>query len=299
MQQVLSVWNALDMRKRMIVAAVSVAVFAAVLLMARIASQPTMALLYSGLEPGPAGEVMEALEARGIATDVRGSAIYVDATQRDELRMTLAAEGLPGNSTKGYELLDNLSGFGTTAQMFDAAYWRAKEGELARTIASSPEIVAARVHIAVPRAQAFRDRGTPSGSVTVTTTGGALPPAQARALKFLIASAVPGLAVENVSVIDSRSGLVMPGTEDPGNRPTDRAEELRRNVQRLLEARVGLGNAVVEVSVDMLTDREHILERKIDPNGRVAISTETTETSSDSSNGANGAVTVASNLPDG
>ena len=53
--------------------------------------------------------------------------------------MALAAKGLPAGGPAGYEILDNLSGFGTTSQMFDAAYWRAKEGELARTITGSPE----------------------------------------------------------------------------------------------------------------------------------------------------------------
>lgn len=98
-----------------------------------MAAQPSMTLLYSGLEPGAAGEVVQALEQRGVVHEVRGRAIYVESGQRDELRMTLASEGLPQNNSKGYELLDTLSGFGTTAQMFDAAYWRAKEGELART----------------------------------------------------------------------------------------------------------------------------------------------------------------------
>ena len=69
---------------------------------------------------------------------MRGDSIYVDGSQRDGLRMTLAAEGLPANGGTGYELLDSLSGFGTTSQMFDAAYWRAKEGELARTVLANP-----------------------------------------------------------------------------------------------------------------------------------------------------------------
>jgi hypothetical protein len=61
--------------------------------------------------------------------------------------MALAAEGLPSAGGGGYELLDSLTGFGTTSQMFDAAYWRAKEGELARTILAVPEVKTARVHI--------------------------------------------------------------------------------------------------------------------------------------------------------
>ena len=86
MGQMLAVWNALDMRKRVIVVAATLAVFAAVLGLARVAAQPSLTLLYAGLEPGAAGEVMGALEARGVASEVRGDAIYVEATRRDELR---------------------------------------------------------------------------------------------------------------------------------------------------------------------------------------------------------------------
>ncbi len=301
MAQVLAVWNALDTRKQIIVAVATLAMFAAILAVARIAAQPSMALLYAGLESGPAGEVIEALETRGVATEVRGGAIYVDAARRDELRMTLASEGLPSDSAKGYELLDGLSGFGTTSQMFDAAYWRAKEGELARTIVSSPLIKSARVHIAIPNQQGFRNRGNPSGSVAVTTTTDALSGTHAKALKYLVASAVPGLAPEDISVIDARGGLVM--TRDEGNLldggGADRAEDLKGNVERLLEARVGYGNAVVEVSVDTATESETILERVLDPESRVVIATETEESSAAETGTGQGAVTVASNLPDG
>ena len=301
MQQLYAVWASLDLRKRIIVIGATLAVFVAVLGLARMAAQPSMALLFAGLEPGPAGEVIGALEARGVMTDVRGGAIYVPARERDSLRMTLAAEGLPSNSSKGYELLDGLSGFGTTSQMFDAAYWRAKEGELARTIVSAPAIRSARVHIAIPNSQTFRDRGTPSGSVTVVAADGALSASHAKALKFLVSSAVPGMSPENVSVIDSRGGLVVSGDESPGTTgdTEDRAETLRRNVERLLEARVGYGNAVVEVAVDRATDSEKIFERSFDPEGRVAIASETEESTTAASDSRDGGVTVASNLPTG
>lgn len=300
MQQILAVWNGLEMRKRVIVVGATVAMFAAVLAVASMASRSTMALLYAGLEPGPAGEVVAALEARGEKVEVRGGAIYVEASKRDELRMTLAADGLPANSSKGYELLDNLSGFGTTSQMFDAAYWRAKEGELARTIVSSPLIRSARVHIAVPEAQAFRNRGNPSASVMVTPAGETLSATHAKALKFLVASAVPDLSPEQVSIINARGGLIVSGDESaPGPDAGNRAEALKRNVERLLEARVGYGNAIVELSVDTVTQSEKITERKFDPQGRVAIATETAETSAASSDSGSGAVTVASNLPAG
>lgn len=298
MTQTLAVWNNLDMRRRVIVILATLAMFGLVLAMSRLATAPQMGLLYSGLEQQAAGDVVTALEARGIRYDVRGNAIFVDTRQRDALRMSLAGEGLPANGTAGYELLDNLSGFGTTSQMFDAAYWRAKEGELARTIAAGPYIRSARVHIANSSGQPFRRDLKPTASVTVTPAQGALAPAQANALRYLVASSVAGLAHEDVSVIDGTSGMVVSGDvlESPMAAGSDRAELLRRNVERLLGARMGPGRAVVEVTVETVTEREQITERRFDPEGRVAISTETEELSRDSANSGGGAVTVASNL---
>ncbi|MEO0751019.1 MAG: flagellar basal-body MS-ring/collar protein FliF [Pseudomonadota bacterium] len=298
MQQLINLWNALDARRRIIVVLASVAMFAAVFGLARVASAPSMSLLYSGLESGAAGEVVTALEQRGVAYDVRGGAIMVDAARRDELRMTLAGEGLPANSARGYELLDSLSGFGTTSQMFNAAYWRAKEGELARTIVSHPSISGARVHIANSDNNPFQRNVTGSASVSLTTGPGGLTPAQARALQFLVASAVTGLSPEDVSIINGNGELISAGEEAPANTTDERADMLRQKVTRLLEARVGPGNAVVEVTVETVTRSELLRERVIDPESRTVISTDTEERSGTSSD-MGGDVTVASNLPDG
>lgn len=300
MQNLISLWTALDNRKRMVVLGATIGVFLAIMGLSRMANTPDMALLYAGLEVGAAGEVMAALDQRAVPYEVRGESIYVESAERDALRMALAAEGLPASGTAGYELLDGLSGFGTTSQMFDAAYWRAREGELARTILANRQIRSARVHIARAPAQPFRDDARATASVTVTTTTGSLPVAQAKALKHLVAGAVAGMRPEDVSIIDSSGGLIAVGDEAEVTDPAGdaRAAMLRRNVERLLAARVGPGKAVVEVSLDVVTEREQISERRFDPQGRVAISTET-EGKSDSATETAADVTVASNLPEG
>lgn len=299
MQQIVKAWTVLPLRRQVIVVLATGAMFFGILAMSRMATAPSMTLLYAGLENGAAGEVVRSLEQRGAAFEVRGGSIFVDERERDQLRMTLASEGLPTNSNRGYELLDTLSGFGTTSQMFDAAYWRAKEGELARTIVSSPHISMARVHIASTSSNPFQRGVTPKASVSVTPTGAAITPQQAKAIRFLVSSAVAGLASDDVAVIDA-NGALIGSTEDAA--PTiggeDRAEVLKARVQRLLEARVGFGNAIVEVSVDTVTESEAIRERTFDPESRVAISTDTEERSTSSSEAGGGDVTVASNLPD-
>ncbi len=301
MQQLLSVWFGLDGRKRATVIVTVVALFASVLALSRLATAPTMALLYSGLEPGSAGQVVKALEQKGVQFEVRAGGIFVDSRQRDQLRMSLAADGLPANDGKGYELLDTLSGFGTTAQMFDATYWRAKEGELARTIVASPRFSSARVHISNKVSSPFRRGTRPTAAVTVAGTSGGISARNARALKYLIASAVAGMDAADVVVIDGRTGVVIQdgANAESGQNGSDRADRLRKQVMRLLEARVGPGNAIVEVNVETSTDRESIFERTLDPDSRVVVSSQKQETSRNSNNSATPPVSVASNLPSG
>lgn len=301
MQKVISLWSNLDTRRRIIVALATIAVFATVLGLSRMAAKPGMALLYAGLDSAQAGEVIAALDAQGALYEVRGSAIFVEEAKRDVLRMTLASDGLPANSGAGYELLDNLSGFGTTSQMFDAAYWRAKEGELARTIVANPAIRSARVHIANSGMTPFRKTQSPTASVSITTRGEELSDAGAKAIRFLVGSAVAGLSSDDVAIIDATTGRMLGPDGDLASQSSgdDRAALLKANVQRLLEAHVGPGNVVVEVSVETITDAESIHERRFDPQSRVAISTDVEEVVSSDQNGGGKGVTVASNLPDG
>lgn len=300
LQNLLSLWAALTTQRRVVVIGASVAMFIAVLALGRVGSQPSFSLLYAGLDNATAGDVIAALEQQGALYEVRGNAIYASDGQRDSLRMTLAAQGLPAAGSAGYELLDSLSGFGTTSQMFDAAYWRAKEGELARTIMSNANIRAARVHVASMPDAPFQADQRPSASVTVTTATGTINADQAQALRHLVAAAVPGLLPKDVALIDSVAGLIAFDEQDSllGANPADRAALLKANLERLLEARVGPGKAIVEVAIEVVTDREEVTERVFDPAGRVAISSETEERT-DSAGQTDSQVTVASNLPDG
>ncbi|QDY70113.1 flagellar basal-body MS-ring/collar protein FliF [Qingshengfaniella alkalisoli] len=301
MQQLRSLWSSLDTRRRALAIGAAAVVLLAVFGLTRMAATPGMALLYSGLDNSQAGEVVSALEQQGVEYQVQGSSILVDQAVRDQLRMTLASQGLPANSGVGYELLDGLSGFGTTQQMFDAAYWRAKEGELSRTMASTPFIRAARVHISNQPATPFQRDFKPTASVTISPAAASPNEAQAQAIRYLVSSAVAGLIPEDVAVIDARTGRVLQlgDVDNLAEAGSERAAQLRTNVTRLLEARVGPGNAIVEVNVDTVTAREAITERRFDPTSRVAISTDIEEINNHSSDSGDAGVTVASNLPSG
>ena len=301
MENLTTAWQGQDKRRLAILAGATLLAFLAVFFLTRLATAPRMELLFAQLESSAASEVVASLDARGIDYDIRGDAIYVDGALRDALRMQLAGEGLPRMDGTGYEVLDGLSGFGTTSQMFDAAYWRAREGELTRTILASPGVKLARVHLATADSSPFaRDRSA-TASVTLQMSAGAVGTPLARAVQSLVAGAVQNLVPEDVTVIDASSGRVVGGgaVDTEGEARTSRMAEMRASVENLLSARVGEGRYVVELALETRKDIERITERVLDPESRVVLSTDTEERTASESGGPGVGVTVASNLPDG
>lgn len=271
--------------------------------MTSVAMKPKLSLLYSGLDPASAGDVLAKLDGMSVVYEVRGDAIFAETQRRDSLRLELAREGLPRQSVVGYELFDNLNSFAMSAEMFDTAYWRAKEGELARTLLSMPNVKAARVHLGAKKSTGFRkDTQSRSASVTLSTSSG-INADQAKAIQYLIAQAVVELKPENVAIIDTVRGLmtgpgIEPNSNMDGSGEVERAAKLKQDLLSLLEARVGPGNARVSVSLELDRTHETTTERSFDPEGRVVRSQNTTETIGNST-GTSAAVTVASNLPEG
>lgn len=293
--------RALPWQKKAMAAGAVVLTVLVMAALARTASRVPMALLYAGLDPLAAGEVVTALDAASVPYTVEGDKIMVPAPERDRLRLTLARDGLPRQSSAGYELLDGLSGFSTTSDMFSAAYWRAKEGELTRTVLGVPGVRAARVHIGAEARSPFaRERSPRTASVTVTAPGG-LTTGQVKAIQHLTALAVSNMKPTDVAVIDTAAGLLTSPEGETQTAALDergRAGALEASLVRLLEARVGRGNARVNVAMTLSREREAWTEREMNPDSAVVTARKTTS-SDEVETGTEGAVTVASDLPDG
>lgn len=292
--------RALPVSRQIMLAGAVFGVVFAMYFLVRGTMQEPMALLYSGIDPVHAGEIIDELEQGGIRYEIKGESIFIPQSKRDSVRFSLASQGLPRQSVQGYELLEDINGFSITSEMYNATYWRAKEGELTRTILGIQGITSARVHIGAPLRSGF-SRSQPAQTASVTLTSASpLTAGQAEAIQFLVALAVSGLDPEEVAVIDPAAGILAgPGidkVEQPGVVAESQASMLEQKIMNLLDARMGPGNARVSVSLDVNRDRQRTSAVTFDPRSRV-IRNRTVSDNSETSRGSTAGLTVASNLP--
>lgn len=273
---------------------------------------PPMALLFSGLDMQDAQEITQRLEQSNTPYELRGggAAILVPKDQVLNLRLSLSSEGIPSGGVVGYEIFDQSDTIGATSFVQGLNRLRALEGELARTIGAIDVVRSARVHLVVPQRELFsRDKPAPKASIVLDLRRGALPSRTVQAIQNLVASAVPDLTPDRVTILDSGGALLARGggEDDPEALAATQYEErtaatearIRRTVEDIVTRIVGPENARVQVSAEIDFNRVTISAEEYDPDKQVVLSTQTIEkTSSSRDSEQNESVSVANNLPE-
>ena len=282
MEQVQRLWaNLLQLggRKLGALAAIGVAVFALVGVGGYYLSRPATETLYSGLDRGDVASIGAALHDADIPFDVSpdGAAVSVRYGQTAQARMLLAERGLPHSGNAGYELYDKMGSLGLTSFMQDVTRVRALEGELARTIQTISGIRAARVHVVLPDEGSFRRaRQPPSASVVIRAS--TLDDSHvAGAIRHLVAAAVPGMTIDEVTVL-STDGTVLASGDDAANGAPTKMLDLEKvidrnvgeNIRRTLTPSLGAKNLQVSVTARLNTDTKQTAETIYNPDGRGA-----------------------------
>ena len=304
-------WNnilALGGRRIAALGLIGLVVFLSVGLGAYYLSRPAQEPLYTGLSREDVGRIGGVLKDANIPFDVAadGASVLVAYGHTAQARMLLAEKGLPQSSKSGYELFNDLGSLGMTSFMQEVTRVRALEGEIARTIQGMKGVRAARVHIVLPDRGSFRrDQQPPSASVVVRTE-----PADdvsgAQAIRQLVASAVPGMRPERVTVIGTDGALILSG--DEGSTATTGkmaslektlGREVQDNIRRTLTPYLGVGNFEVSVAARLNTDKTVQNETIYNPDQRVERSTRAVrETENAQNRNSQRPTSAQQNLPD-
>ncbi len=224
--------------------------------------EPPQRDLFRGLPEQDKAAVATILEKSniGFSFDDANGSLTVSQDDYYRAKMTLAAEGLPKSSPDGDSLISSMP-MGASRAVENEKLRAAREMDLARTIEAIDSIISARVHLAVEAPSIFiRDRSQPSASVMLNLAGGnRLSDAQVQSIVHLVASSVPGLSSDAVSVVDQNGRLM---SRNGSNSVADQAEQhmliqsqieerYRRTLVSLLTPMIGADNFTAEVTADM------------------------------------------------
>jgi flagellar M-ring protein FliF len=269
---------------------------------------PTYSLLFANLATSDQAQVTQALDSAQIPYRMApgGNGIEVPADRVNDARLKLAGQGLPEGGG-GFATMDKDPGFGVSQFMENARYQHALESELARTIAALRPVEAARVHLAVPRQSAFvRDHKGSSASVFLQLKQGRrLEQEQIQAIVNLVASSIPDLEANQVTVVDQQGRLLSsPEGHDQFAVREQQYDTIHRleddyaqRIEALLTPLVGPGRVRAQVVAQMdmgVTEEAHEQYR---PESQVVRSEQTSESTTKDGSGSSGVPGALTNQP--
>src|SRR5437868_6333709 len=235
----------LSVRQRISIAAVAGLVAFGMYELVRQQRESDFKPLFTGVSPEDGAAIVQKLKEAGVEYRLpeSGGTVLVPSAKLAELRLGMAAAGLPKTGRIGYELFDKTN-LGTTEFTEHVNYRRALEGELERSVMAITEVEQARVHLTFPKDSVFLDVQQPAkASVLVKIRPGArLSQQNVVAIDHLVASAVEGLSPDAVSVLDMNGNLLgrpKPAAPLDGSEPSAASLDHRHQIEAELMAKIG------------------------------------------------------------
>ena len=245
-----------------------------------------MTTLFASLPESEKAAVIQTLKQNGVDVSLNPTTgeVIVPVADYHESRMLLAGEGLPSSVPNGYDTLGDMP-MGTSRSVEAIKIKQSLEAELSRSINHISGISSARVHLAIPEKTVFaREIALPSASVFVKLSNGrSLGRQQVQSIVHLVASSVPNLPSENITVVDQFGELLSRPSSDRSTTASDEqmsqtmrlGEIYRSRIISLLTPIVGAGNLKAEVNVDMNFTKRETTEESVDPKGNALRSEQT------------------------
>ena len=220
--------------------------------------EPPQRDLFRGLPDADKSAVAQVLDQNGLAYDFTNSgARTVAEDDYFKAKMMLAAQGLPKSAPDGNSMIDSMP-MGASRAVEGEKLRSAREMDLARTIEAIDSVESAKVHLAVePRSVFLRERAKPSASIMLRLASGrTLTDAQVSAIVHLVASSVPELSPDQISLVDQNGRLL---SNNDGNSADDRQlavqtkieDRYRQSVIALLTPILGADNFSTEVRAEL------------------------------------------------
>ncbi|MBM3276063.1 MAG: flagellar M-ring protein FliF, partial [Candidatus Sericytochromatia bacterium] len=241
--------------------------------------------IFKHLEPKEQDEAAAALKAKKVKEFkfTEDGTLYVAKDKEVDARVALGEAQVPKNPvSQGLEIF-NKKDFISTDFDKRIAFLRALNGELTRLVRKISGVEDASVLVNMPEDTLFQaEKKAITASVMVKMEPGKdMNPGQVEGIQHMIASAVPGLNTDNVTVVDDNGNLKSSGlssnTGDQGERLAARQidqqlkvtrameTDLQNSLQILLDKLVGAGKSVVRVKLELDFNKRQVRNRLMAP----------------------------------
>ncbi|GER69050.1 flagellar M-ring protein [Weizmannia acidilactici] len=234
--------------------------------------------LYSGLDVSETGSIKDELDHEGIPSKVTdgGKTIEVPEDQVDELKVKLAAKGLPKTGSIDYSFFSQNASFGMTDNEFNVVKLDAMQTELENLIEQMNGVEKAKVMINLPNQGVFvtDSQAKASASVVLTLKNGyELDQNQVKAVYNLVSKSVPNLPTDNIVIMNQDFEYYdLNSSNSSGNAYTQQQSikkqierDIQQQVQTMLSTLMGPGKAVVNVTADIDFTQEKREENLVEP----------------------------------
>lgn len=246
-----------------------------------LGSKSDMTPLYTNLEPAETGEIKAAIEEQGILAEVSGDGktISVPAEEVANLKVSLAAEGIPKNGNVNYSIFSDNMGLGMTDRHFDVVERDAMQNELAMLIRQIDGVADANVMITLPKENVWLTDDEQVATASVVIQGEPsfqLDQKQVNGLYHLISKSVPSLPSDQIVIMDQNGQTFTMEDETPADtalsvyqQQRDIKQDIEKDIQKELQQMLGLllGRDKVVVSVMASVDftKEKREEELVEP----------------------------------
>jgi flagellar M-ring protein FliF len=272
-------WVGLGASRKITIGVASAGAIAMVVALLTWANKPRMELLYGGLSDEDMAKVLSVVQASGVkyTASESGNGISVSRDKVYKLRMTLATQGIPSDSYVGLELFGNNPGkLGVSDFEQRINKSRAIQGELERAISSLDGVKRAKVLIVEPETRLIKTNPNekPKASVIIDTGSQTIEDNAVNGIRHLVANAVEGVNIKDVSVVDNHGNTLSAKFINDGilGEASGSARFLRqlendysRKVESMLEPIYGAGKVVARVAIELEMDSVTIVDQNYDP----------------------------------
>jgi flagellar M-ring protein FliF len=274
----------LSAQKKILIGVIGLLIAAAGSVVMIVANQDPYQLLYADLHAEDSRAITKKLGEQGIPYKVTEdqTTITVPSSRVASARMELAKAGLPGQEVVGFEKFDG-STLGMSTYVQRIQYLRAVQGELTRSIERLSSVKRARVHISVPPKKTFlEEEDPPKASVVLELKSGQKPSKQeVNGIAHLVASAVEGLKVHEVTIVDNSGNFLHRPDDGSAQGLSSTLLEMQRSIENDYEKRiediltpiVGLDKIRAKVTAEIDPSRTNTTEETYDPEKAVARTT--------------------------